>query len=173
MTNEALTASRRYSLRRVVGKICDLLARKLPFVPGKLRVLLQKFHGVNFTDWRTVFIGEDVYFDTIYPERITVGRDVRLTAGIRVLTHFLDTQFVPQPGRPFRFYVGDVVIGDGVFIGTGVVIVKPVCIGDWAVIGANSVITKDVPPGAIVAGSPARIVGHRDIAENKKYAGTT
>lgn len=167
MANENLTASRRYTMRRVFGKICDLLARKLPFVPGKFRVLLQKFHGVNFQDWRTTFIGEDVYFDNIYPQRITVGRDVRLTAGVRVLSHFIDTRFVPQPGRPFRFYVGDVVIGDGVFIGTGVVIVKPVNIGDWAVIGANSVITRDVPAGAIVVGSPARIVGHRAMTESK------
>jgi len=163
MQNESMTAAPRHSLRRVFGKFCDLLARKLPFIPSKFRVFLQRLHGVNFTDWRTVFIGEDVYFDSIYPERITVGRDVRLTAGIRVLTHFLDTQFVPQPGRPFRFYVGDVVIGEGVFVGTAVVFAKPVRIGDWAVIGANSVITKDVPSCAIVAGAPAKIVGYRKI----------
>lgn len=40
-------------------------------------------------------------------------------------------------------------------------IAKPVTIGEGAVIGANSVVTKDVPPNAIVVGSPARVVGER------------
>ncbi len=170
---EHKTASRSWSIRRIFGTVCQIIARRSPLIPSKLRVLLQIAHGVNFKDWRTIFIGEDVYFDTINPERIIVGRDVRITAGSKILTHYFDTQFIPQHGRPFRFYVGNVVIGDGVFIGTGVVIAKPVYIGDWAVIGANSVITKDVPPGAIVVGAPARIVGYRILNEKLTHVNIT
>lgn len=52
-------------------------------------------------------------------------------------------------------------IGNDVWIGTNSTICRGVCIGDGAVIGANSVVTKDVPPYAIVAGCPARIVKYR------------
>lgn len=168
MTNETGTAAPHRSIKRVAGKFCQLMARKMPFVPGKVRVLLQRIHGVHFVDWRSTFLGEDVFFDDIYPENIRVGRNVRITAGVRILTHYFDTRYQPTPARPFRFYQGEVRIGDNVFIGVNTVIAKPVTIGEGAVIGANSVVTKDVPPNAIVVGSPARVIGERPAMNREK-----
>lgn len=53
-------------------------------------------------------------------------------------------------------------IGNDVWIGHRVMIM-PKCrkIGDGAILGAGSVVTKDVPPYAIVAGNPAKIIGYR------------
>ena len=53
------------------------------------------------------------------------------------------------------------VIGNDVWIGCNATILRGVSIGDGAVIGANSLVNKDVPPYAIVAGCPARIVKYR------------
>ncbi|MCH8949002.1 MAG: serine acetyltransferase [Chloroflexi bacterium] len=50
------------------------------------------------------------------------------------------------------------VIGDRVFIGTGAKVLGPITIGDDVRIGANSVVIDDVPSGATVVGTPARIV---------------
>ena len=55
-----------------------------------------------------------------------------------------------------------VVIGDRVFVGAGAIVQMGVTIGDEAVIGAGAVVTKNVPARAIVAGVPARVVGHVD-----------
>ncbi|MEX1253522.1 MAG: bifunctional UDP-N-acetylglucosamine diphosphorylase/glucosamine-1-phosphate N-acetyltransferase GlmU [Dehalococcoidia bacterium] len=49
------------------------------------------------------------------------------------------------------------VIGRGVFIGSDTMLVAPVTVGDGARTGAGSVVTKDVPPGALAVGAPARI----------------
>lgn len=56
---------------------------------------------------------------------------------------------------------GDVIIGNDVWIGYQAMIMSGVKIGDGAVIGARSVVTKDVPPYAIVAGCPAKIIRYR------------
>lgn len=52
-------------------------------------------------------------------------------------------------------------IGNDVWIGNDVVIFSGVDIGDGAVVAGQSVVTKSVPPYAVVAGNPARIVKYR------------
>lgn len=52
-------------------------------------------------------------------------------------------------------------IEDDVWIGVDVIILRGVTIGTGAVVGANSVVTKDVPPFAVVVGSPAKLIKYR------------
>lgn len=51
-----------------------------------------------------------------------------------------------------------ITIGPDVWVGAGAMILKGVSIGAHAVVGAGSVVTRDVPPWAVVAGNPARVV---------------
>jgi acetyltransferase-like isoleucine patch superfamily enzyme len=64
-----------------------------------------------------------------------------------------------QDGHPHS--KGDVTIGNDVWIGLSATILSGVKIGDGAVIAASAVVASDVPPYAIVAGNPARIVRSR------------
>ena len=52
------------------------------------------------------------------------------------------------------------ILKDYCSIGAGVVILPGVTIGEKAMVGAGSVVTQDVPPFAVVIGSPARILSH-------------
>lgn len=60
----------------------------------------------------------------------------------------------PCVAKPIR-------IGDDVWMGTGAVVLPGVSIGAGAVVGAQAVVTRDVPPMAVVAGNPARILRKR------------
>lgn len=53
---------------------------------------------------------------------------------------------------------GDVVLGVGATVGAGATVLRGLTIGDGAMVGAGAVVTRDVDPGAVVAGVPARVV---------------
>ena len=152
-------ARRNYGLKRFIRKLALNIA-KAGMLPGSLRVKLVKFSGVNFVDSNDVFIGENVTFDSIYPEYITIGKRVRITRGSIIYTHFLDAT---KP--PFSFYTGKVIIGNNVFIGANSVIAKECTIGDNVVIATGSVVTKNIPDNWIVGGVPAKKIGERSVDE--------
>lgn len=81
------------------------------------------------------------------------------------LTCFADIQkFIEtKSGQLVRncYSRGPVTIGANVTISANVTILSGVTIGDGAVLGASAVVTKDVPPFAIVAGNPAKVIKYR------------
>jgi acetyltransferase-like isoleucine patch superfamily enzyme len=92
--------------------------------------------GVTLED--DVFIGHNVTFiNDRYP---------RATNGEGRLQTEADWECVPT------------VVKRGASVGSGATILCGVTIGENALVGAGSVVTKDVPPGAVVAGNPARII---------------
>lgn len=87
---------------------------------------------------------------------VELGRNCSVSAGA-IVNHECrlgDSVFL-APGANL---CGKVTVGDGVFVGAGAVILPRLSIGAWAVVGAGAVVTRDVPPGAVVAGNPAKIL---------------
>ena len=97
-------------------------------------------------------IGEGTMVDmnAVVGARGTLGKNVHLGAG-SVVAGVLE----PPSATP-------VIVEDDVVIGANCVILEGVRIGKSAVIAAGSVVTKDVEPGAVVAGSPAKVVKMKD-----------
>jgi acetyltransferase-like isoleucine patch superfamily enzyme len=107
-----------------------------------------------------------------YPDGsdITIGRYCSIAGDLLVLgggEHFMDRistyPFASKFGIPGADTKtrGPVVIGSDVWIGARVTVLSGVNIGDGAVIGACSLVNRDVPPYAVAAGVPARIVRMR------------
>ena len=61
-----------------------------------------------------------------------------------------------------------IIIGNDVWIGANAIILPGVTVGDGAIVGAGAVVSRDVPPYAIVAGVPAKILRYRYTEENIK-----
>ncbi|MCH9684644.1 MAG: acyltransferase [Deltaproteobacteria bacterium] len=91
---------------------------------------------------------------------ITIGDGTRIAADCHL--YAFDHGTAPdEPVREQPMRSRGITIGADVWIGAGVGITDGVTIGDHAVVGMHAVVTHDVPTWAIVAGSPARVVGDR------------
>ena len=92
------------------------------------------------------------------PYLVTIGDNVRITAGVKITTHdggcWVLRRKYPELGDCDRF--GRVTIGDNCHIGLNALIMPGVTIGRDCIVGASAVVTHDVPDGTVVAGVPAR-----------------
>ena len=108
---------------------------------------------------------------------ITIGKYCSISSDVSILlggNHRTDwvTTFPFSSLDPFAAGMsghpatnGDVYIGNDVWLGSSSSIMSGVTVGDGACVGHKAVVTKDVPPYAIVAGNPARVVRLRFTAE--------
>jgi len=98
-----------------------------------------------------VFVGHGVMFtNDIYPRAVEEDGSIRLEMGWRLLETRVKTR---------------------ASIGSNATILAGVTIGEGALVGAGAVVTKDVPPYAVVAGVPARIVGDVRDTARREHAG--
>jgi acetyltransferase-like isoleucine patch superfamily enzyme len=152
-------------------KIINAIRRRIPFTtwhPPLPPGLVVGHHTYGFVDAEETF--------PMYTEgaRIVVGAFCSISSEARVLgggEHAINrASTFPIKARLFdpeertaadSIDKGPTVIGNDVYIGVGAIVLSGVTIGDGAVVGAGAVVSKPVPPYAVVAGSPARIVRYR------------
>ena len=84
-------------------------------------------------------------------ERATVAQEAYLCSG----THDFSHPDLPLQTAPVR-------VEADAFVGARAFVLPGVTVGARAIVGACAVVSRDVPPGAIVAGNPARVVRQRD-----------
>jgi serine O-acetyltransferase len=113
---------------------------------------------------RVLYALNRILFAIALPPSVQVGRDVLFGySGLGIVVHARALigdrvkigQNVTIGGRNGFFDVP--VIEDDVVIGAGACVLGPIRIGRGARIGANAVVLKDVPPGAIAVGVPAKV----------------
>jgi acetyltransferase-like isoleucine patch superfamily enzyme len=116
--------------------------------------------GLEIRDARNVEVGEGsiIGFDCILDGRsgITIGRHVNVSSGVALWTRQHDHR-----DPEFGTVGGPISIGDRAWISFRATVLPDLTVGEGAVVAAGAVVTRDVPPYAIVAGVPARVVGAR------------
>jgi len=93
--------------------------------------------------------------NAVIGSRAVIGRDCHVSAGV-VIAGVLE-----PPSKK------SVVIKDHVLIGANAVVLEGVTVGKGSVVAAGAVVLKDVPPGLIVAGIPAKVIRKVEEVSNK------
>ncbi len=110
--------------------------------------------------------------------RLVIGRYVAIASGVRFIMNGANHAMTGFSTFPFQIFgngwetpfdmatitaglKGDTVVEDDVWIGMEAMILPGVRIGAGAIVAARAVVASDVPPYAIVAGNPARVVRRR------------
>ncbi|HNQ90106.1 MAG TPA: hypothetical protein PKM73_15930 [Verrucomicrobiota bacterium] len=128
------------------GKAAVMLTvLKLPFNAPKLALL----RGFGAKVGRHVFISADVWIDPVFPQLLTIEDDVMVGVGAKIALH----EFGPD-----YFSAGRVILRRGVVIGGFALIGHGVEIGEGAVVAGGAAVGRDVPPGTMAVGNPARIL---------------
>ena len=122
--------------------------------------------GVIIYNPSMVSVGDNCYLGTgtqLYPwnERITIGNNVLIAAGVRMITRKHGFGDSARPMSEQGYDNAPIVIEDDVWIGFQVVVLPNVTIGKGSIVGANAVVTRDVEPYSIVGGVPARLIRER------------
>jgi acetyltransferase-like isoleucine patch superfamily enzyme len=122
-----------------------VLALKLPFNRPKIH-LLRNF-GARIG--RNVYVSVDAWIDPSFPQLLTIEDGVLIGVGVKIFLH----EF-----RRDRFQAGRVTIKKGAIIGGCAIIGNGVEVGERAVVAGGAVVGRDVPPGMMAIGNPARVL---------------
>ena len=136
--------------RRLILRMAGAKLEGTPFVHQRARIEIPW----NVTLKNGAAIGDRTHLYSLgeieIGEMATLSQEVLVCTG----THLLDDPVLP-------LQTGKISIGPHAFIGARAILLPGVEIGAHAVVGAGAVVTKDIPPGEIWAGNPARKIGER------------
>ncbi len=148
------TIAPRSLLRTYVQKRLHQAARRT--IHPELRLWLYRRMGIAIG--RHVFVGLDTWLDDQFPELIRIEDEVTVSFRVTVIVH--DDARRMDGTRPGAGdgTVAPVILARGCYLGACCVILPGVTVGERAIVAAGAVVTRDVPPGTLVAGVPARVV---------------
>lgn len=144
-----------YLLRRkLASMICGVVSPTARIAPGvSLSRHLTVEHGAGIGVGTTFLGGGEV----VLGERLKMGPQCLFITNDHPIPPDGAT-FSDMPGRAKPIHVGR-----DVFIGARVTVLPGVTIGDGVAIGAGAVVARDLPPGAVAAGNPARVLRQRQV----------
>lgn len=151
----------------------------------EMLILLQKmyFYCLPLSSMRSNYLkkhnifamcGKDFFYQPrkipMEPKLIKIGNNVSIAANVTFVTHDAIHLVMRNLNSQINTQHRDCIeIKDNVFIGLGATIMGGVQIGPNSIVAAGAVVTKDVKPGMIVAGVPAKEIGTFSELQQTRY----
>ena len=136
-----------------------VLVRRIVFgsasSPERFLIHLKEM-GIEIGEGTEFFSPMTTIVDTQNPKLIKIGKNVRVTAGCKILTHDFSSSVLAGKYGECIGAIGSVKIGDNVFIGVNTVILRNTRIGNNVIIGAGSVVSGVVEDDSVYVGVPAK-----------------
>lgn len=125
-----------------------------------------------------ILIGENVLFrspktthiDLTRPSLIEIGNNVDININFTIFTHDWTSFVFRNKYKDFIPSSGKVKVGNNVYFGCNVTILKNVSIGNNCVIGTGAVVTRDIPSDSVAFGVPAKVISTIDNYYEKRKA---
>lgn len=124
--------------------------------------------GIKIGEGTIIFDPRHFNLDISRPELIEIGKHVFLHRGTTIMTHDWASWCFVNQCNDFIPSHGKIKIGNNVWLGQNVSILKGVTIGDNVIIGFGSVVTKSIPSNSVAAGAPAKVICSFDTYYNKR-----
>lgn len=128
--------------------------------------------GVKIGDNCIIRCPKTALIDMTRPSLISIGNNVDMNRYFQILTHDWSSSVFRNKYHDFLNSSGKVTIGNNIYFGTNVTVLKGVTIGDNCIIGAHSLVTHDIPSDSVAAGIPCRVICSLDeyFSKRKKIA---
>ena len=123
------------------------------------QTILKGYHENTMRIGSGTWIGQQCFLHSA--GGIDIGSTVGIGPGGKIMTSTHARTAMSTPIMDGHIEFGPVRIGDGCDIGIGAILLPGVTLGQGVQVGAGAVVTRDVPPGQVVAGVPARPIGTR------------
>jgi len=139
---------------RIYRYVWDIRSR---FEKKRRQKYVERLVSMGLQLGKNVEIIDSFFFDPSHCFLISIGDNCTICPNVRLIAHDAST-------KRFLGYtkIGRIDIGENCFIGDSAIILPGVTIGPNAIVGAGAVVTRQVPPGTVVAGAPARVIGKLD-----------
>lgn len=128
----------------------------------KLYIRALKARGAHISDDLYIQTPESVFIDDTTPYMLTIGKNVFITAGVKIFTHDACQRIETAKNGSISGNIKPVNIGNRVFLSVNSTVLCGVSICDDVIVGANSVVSRSITEPGVYVGMPVHKVADID-----------
>lgn len=152
----------------MLNKLIEKIKKVIAFRTSKGAINYYRSKGIVIGENCVIRYPETSRIDTQRPELISIGNNVDMNKNFQIMAHDWGSLVFRAKFHDFINSTGKVSIGNNIYFGTDVIILKGVSIGDNCIIGAGSIVNRSIPANSVATGVPCKVICNIDDYYNKR-----